>query len=304
MDSVKFAQCLRKNVSGTVLLNERLGPYTSWKIGGPADIFFLPDNAQEVKTSVVEAAREGIPVTILGNGTNVLIRDGGISGLVIKLTRLRTVKRDGDLLRAEAGVGLPFLVSQASKECLSGLEFAVGIPASMGGAVVNNAGAHGINIQDVLVEVQTLDYEGHLLSHGTGDLHFGYRSSSLKLSNKKIVLAAVLQLRGEEPRRIKETMDYFIEYRRRTQPVGAATAGSVFINPPQGSAGYFIEQTGLKGTRVGGAQVSTKHANFIENTGGATASDVLSLIDLIREAVDKKFGIRLLTEIQVLGRGP
>ena len=304
MDAEKFAQRLRGSVSGTVLLNERLSPYTSWKIGGPADIFFLPENSQEVKTSVVEAAREGIPVTILGNGTNVLIRDGGIDGLVIKLSQLRTVRRNGDSIFAEAGTGLPFLVSRALKECLSGLEFAVGIPASLGGAVVNNAGAHGLNIQNVLVEVQTLDAKGYLLTYGTDDLNFGYRSSSLKFSGERIVLAAELRLRQEASHRIKERMENFVEYRRSTQPVRAATAGSVFINPPQVSAGYLIEQAGLKGTKIGSAQVSVKHANFIVNTGGATASDVLALINLVQEGVHKKFGIKLLTEIQVLGRGP
>ncbi|NLO88967.1 MAG: UDP-N-acetylmuramate dehydrogenase [Clostridia bacterium] len=297
-----FIRSINNIGRGDVFIKEPLLRHTSWKIGGPADVLFVPQTFSALRKAIKLAEKYGVPITVLGNGTNVLVRDGGIEGLVIKLSDLRKTVVKGNGIRASAGVPLPYLASLAQKHGLTGLEFAVGIPGTVGGAVFGNAGAHGRSIKDVVSEVAVMDFSGRVTKLGAGNLVFGYRTSAFPKDS--IILWASFSLQKGSKEAIRETMDLYLKCRRETQPVGEATAGCVFKNPPGGSAGYFIEKAGLKGQRVGNARVSTKHANFIVNEGGATASDVLRLIEKIKEEVLKEFGVELKGEIKVLGRGP
>jgi len=300
----EFTNRLNRVVSGQVLPNEPLKIHSSWKIGGAADVLFIPDSVSDLRTALKLAADYQIPVTVIGNGTNVLILDGGIEGLVVKLTGLKYFAVRGERIVAAAGVSLPYLTRVALNNGLTGLEFAVGIPGSVGGAIVNNAGAHGSSMQKVVDSVTAMDMFGRISLFDKNALHFGYRTSLFK-GEKYIVLRASICLRKSEAKKtIEETMERYLNYRKTTQPVGLATAGCVFTNPPEGSAGYFIEKAGFKGYREGDAQVSTKHANFIVNRGNAKAADILRLIEKIKKEVFEKFGVHLVCEIQVLGRGP
>ncbi|KUK09968.1 MAG: UDP-N-acetylenolpyruvoylglucosamine reductase [Clostridia bacterium 41_269] len=297
-----FAKKLENVSRGKVLIKEPLFRHNSWKIGGPADVLFIPKTFSDLRKAVMLAGEYNIPVTILGNGTNVLILDGGIEGLVIKLSELKRTIIKGSRITASAGVSLPYLAFLAQKNGLSGLEFAVGIPGTVGGAVFGNAGAHGKSIQDVVSEAAVMDISGRIFRLRREELGLGYRTSAF--TDDRIILWASFSLKKENGSVIKETMEYYLRCRKETQPLGEATAGCVFKNPPEGSAGYFIEKAGLKGLREGNARVSLKHANFIVNEGGAKASDVLKLIEKIKEEVFEKFGVELKCEIKILGRGP
>ena len=302
MNLEEFVRDIENIGRSRVFIKEPLLRHNSWKIGGPADVLFIPQTFSALRKAVRLAEEYEVPITILGNGTNVLIQDSGIEGLVIKLSELRRTVVKENRITASAGVSLPYLASLAQKHGLTGLEFAVGIPGTVGGAVFGNAGAHGRSIQDVVSEAAVMDFSGRVTKLGSGDLVFGYRTSAF--TKDSIILWASFSLQKGSRKAIRETMDCYLKCRRETQPVGEATAGCVFKNPPEGSAGYFIEKAGLKGLREGNARVSMKHANFIVNEGGATASDVLRLIEKIKEEVLKEFGVELKGEIKVLGRGP
>ena len=292
---------LKTALSGTrgeVVFDAPLAELTSLRIGGPADAFVSPEDVHDVCRIVRQARAARVPVMVLG-GTNLLVQDGGIRGMVLSLSKLAAVEQEDDrLVFAEAGVRMPTLLGFAVHHALSGLEWAAGIPGTVGGAVVMNAGTRLGAIQDCLDAVQMVDPDGRLSIHSAADFSFGYRSVSLP---EGIVVGAWLRLTPASREDIESHIKAYLQYRKQSQPLSQPNAGSVFKNPPGTTAGRLIEEAGLKGYRVGDAQVSPKHANFIVNLGRARAVDVLRLIETIRQAVLRRTGIGLELEWKVVG---
>lgn len=280
---------------------EPMRKHTSWCIGGPAEYFVEPENILELQAVILLAKRRGLPLTVIGNGTNLLVGEKGISGIVLKIgPKMSRVSILGKDILAEAGTRLSMLATTARDNNLGGLEFTAGIPGTVGGAVVMNAGANGASIGELVKEVLLLDNEGHLCRRYGTDLNFNYRSTALQRESA-IVVEVKFSCFTREKHLIQSDMNSFLARRLATQPQGQPNAGSVFKNPPGDSAGRLIEAAGLKGLRIGDAQVSDKHANFIVNLGAATSSDVLSLIEKIKETVYNRYGVELLLEVQVVG---
>lgn len=301
MNVEMLAKDLRAITRGRILLNEPLKNHTTLRIGGPADLLVLPAASGEIPELLEFARQKGLPVTLLGNGSNVLVRDGGIPGLVIKLGgSLTKVEVQGEKVVAEAGVLMPRLAKIALEHELQGLEFMIGIPGTVGGGVVMNAGAHGQNMSQVVTKVEAVSPDNSLRLLPVFALKLGYRQSTLQNSSV-LVTKVYFELSPGDREEIRGKMDHHIQFRRAKQPWNWPSAGSVFINPPGHAAGYLLEQAGVKGLTIGGAQVSEKHANFIINTGGATADDVLRLIEVMKLKVIEQFGVELQTEIQLLG---
>ncbi len=297
----ELAEVLKQKMPGHVFCNEPMKKHTSFKIGGPADILVQPQDADAL-AQALEAARDyGVPVTILGNGSNVLVRDKGIRGLVIKIgNALKTFRQDGERLYFGAGYSLA-LASRKAWECgLSGMEFAVGIPGSIGGAVYMNAGAYNGEMKCVVESVRVMDMAGKAMELTAEDLQFGYRKTSLQQSGY-IITEVCLKMQPGDKDAIKAMMDDFSSRRISKQPLELPSAGSMFKRPPGHFAGTLIEQAGLKGYTVGGAQVSEKHAGFVVNRGSATAADVLQLIADVRRIVMEKAGVELHPEVLVIG---
>lgn len=296
-----LAKELGNITGGRVLVNEPLKNHTTLRIGGPADLLVFPAAVEEIPRLLEFAGQKDVPVTLLGNGSNILVRDGGIPGLVMKLGgSLTRVEVKGDRVVAEAGALMPRLARIALEHGLTGLEFMIGIPGTAGGGVVMNAGAHGQTMSQVVTQVETVSPDLSLRLLPAYALNLGYRHSMLKNSSL-LVTRVHFALSPGNREEIRARMDRYIEFRRTKQPLNWPSAGSVFVNPPEQAAGYLLEQAGVKGLTIGGARVSEKHANFIINTGGATAKDVLQLIEVMQEKVMKQFGIELKTEIQFLG---
>lgn len=284
-----------------VSVNEPMANHTSFKIGGPADIMTYPGNSNQLVNIVKECVKSNIPYMVMGNGTNLLVSDKGIRGVVIKIyDNLAAFKVDNDTIELEAGM----LVSKASKLALeyslTGLEFAEGIPGTVGGAVTMNAGAYIGEMCMVVQQTEYMDGEGNIITI-TGDEHcFSYRSSIIQKS-KGIVLKTRLKLQKGDSVNIKEKMDEFNFKRRDKQPLEWPSAGSVFKRPQGYFVGKLIDDCGLRGYGIGGAQISDKHSGFIINRGGATCSDVLALIKHIQTTVDEKFGVLLEPELRIIG---
>jgi UDP-N-acetylmuramate dehydrogenase len=290
---------------------ELLTRYTAARLGGSAEALLEVQNKKELAQVVRLCWSNGIPFVILGGGSNVLVSDAGVRGLVI-INRARRVQFDEKAkppsVWAESGANFGALARQAAQRGLSGLEWAAGIPGTVGGAVVGNAGAHGAEIADDLLLAEILHYnwaEGdssiQIERWEADQLAYSYRSSVLKhWSGRAVVLAACLRLERREPEKIEAKMQELATYRRRTQPPGA-TIGSMFKNPPGDYAGRLIEAAGLKGLRVGDAQISEVHANFFINLGQASASDFYSLIQMTKTSVVQQFGVNLELEIELLG---
>jgi UDP-N-acetylmuramate dehydrogenase len=282
-----------------LLVNEALSKHTSFKIGGPCAAMALPSDADTL-VHVVELVREyAIPYFLMGNGTNLLCPDEGYAGVVIKTTGINSVCVDGNEIIAECGASLAKTAVAALDASLAGLEFAHGIPGSVGGGVVMNAGAYGGEIAGVAVRTKYLTAGGQI-KEVTGEAHgFGYRKSIFS-SGTDIVLQSAFRLKKGDAVCIKGKMAEISAKRRSTQPLDLPSAGSVFKRPAGLYAGKLIEDCGLKGYKIGGAQVSEKHSGFIVNTGGATAHDVLELISYIKERVYGRFGVELECEIKVI----
>lgn len=296
-----LAKELGKITRGRVLVKEPMRNHTTLRIGGPADLLVFPAAVEEIPRLLEFARQKGLPVTLLGNGSNVLVRDGGIPGLVLKLGgSLNRVEVEGNRVTAEAGVLMPRLSKIALEHGLTGLEFMIGIPGTAGGGVAMNAGAHGQNMSQVVTRVEAVSPDLSLRVMPARALDLGYRHSLLKYSSL-LVTKVYFELSPGSREEIRARMDQYLEFRREKQPWNWPSAGSVFINPPGQPAGYLLEQAGLKGLTIGGAQVSEKHANFIINIGGATATDVQQLIEVMQRRVREQFGIELQTEIQFLG---
>lgn len=282
-----------------VLRDEPMAGHTTFRLGGPADLMALPRTPDEALRAVRAAQILGVPCLILGNGSNMIVRDGGLRGLVVALEGMNLVTIDGESLTAQAGATLSKAAAQAQAAGLSGLEFACGIPGTVGGAAAMNAGAYGHDMAGVLTGARVmLRGEDQWLSRDAMD--YGYRRSAV-LKQDGMVLEARFELTPDDPARIRARMDEFNACRRAKQPLHLPSAGSVFKRPEGHFAGALIEKAGLKGYRIGGAQVSELHAGFIVNVGGATARDVTDLIAHIQKEVLRQFGVKLECEVRVLG---
>lgn len=292
-----FAGCTQR----PLLLAEPMTKHTSFHIGGPAELMAQPQSEAELQSLLLKAAEAAVPVTLVGNGSNLLVRDKGIRGLVIKLgSMLRDIKVSGNELTFGSGVSLAQASKKAAELGLSGMEFAVGIPGSIGGAVYMNAGAYDGEMSKVVKSVRVMDAAGEVSELSAGELDFGYRHSALQGSGK-IVTSVTVELAAGDKQAIAEKMADFSNRRITKQPLELPSAGSMFKRPPGYFAGTLIDQTGLKGYTVGGAQVSTKHAGFVVNIGGATAADVLQLISDVQAKVFAAHGVHLEPEVLVLG---
>ncbi len=282
--------------------NEPLAHYTAMRVGGPADLVVVCESVDEV-VGVVELARgHGVPWLLLGGGCNVLVADSGVRGLVI-VNRAAHIDFEGQTARAEAGAQLAVLAREAVEHGLAGLEWAAGLPGTVGGAVVGNAGAFEGDIASVLRSATVLGPDGEVVERPAAWFEFEYRLSRVKraaMGQRPVVLAATFDLRRGDPGALAARMDEILEWRRTRHPTGA-TMGSTFKNPPDSHAGYLIEQAGLRGYRIGGAQISELHGNFFMNTGGATARDVLALIEYAQAEVKRQFGVELELEIELVG---
>lgn len=281
--------------SSVIRENESLAIHSTMRVGGNARLAAFPRDAEELRSLVSLAKAHGIRHIIVGNASNILFDDKGFDGLVIFTTAMRSVEWNGDTVTAACGVSLTGLSAAATKKGLSGLEFAFGIPGTIGGAVYMNAGAYGSEISAVLTESTYLGSE-EFLTRSAEEHRFGYRTSIYRSTND-IILSATFRLTPDDPAEIAARAEQNMTSRRSKQPLEYPNAGSVFKRPEGAFPGALIEKAGLKGLRIGGAEISEKHANFIVNRGGATASDVLKLVDTARREVYQKFGISLETEI-------
>lgn len=280
--------------------NEPLSRYTYTKTGGPADYLAFPTTRQELKDLLVRARKQKMPVTTLGNSSNLIIKDGGIRGLVIMLPEFNKIEVKKQQITAEAGAAIIAVTKAASQASLTGLEFAAGIPGSVGGAIFMNAGAYGGEIANVVNSIDEILPDGREVQISGSDLHFGYRHSIVQ-ENHGIVVAATFNLEvGQQPQ-IQDKMDELNALRRSKQPLEYPSCGSVFKRPQGHFTGPLIIKAGLQGKSIGGAQVSNKHAGFIINTGNATATDYLQLIQLIQKTVKEKFAVQLETEVRIIG---
>lgn len=286
---------------GEVLLNEPMENHTTWKIGGPADLFVIPDGKQELAEAVRILYRHQIPWISLGRGSNMLVTDKGIRGAVIKPGNgLDYVRFEKNIAYAGSAYSFIKFSVMAGKEGLTGVEFAGGIPGSVGGAVYMNAGAHGSDVSRILKSAEAVLETGELVQMQAKDLKFSYRHSLLQ-ELPAIVTEAVFELQYGDRKEIAAAMASFKDRRLKTQPLQAACAGSVFRNPERDHSARLIEEAGLKGFRVGDAEVSKLHSNFIVNNGKATASDVLTLMEHIQNTIDDQFGVKLVPEVLVVG---
>lgn len=282
-------------------LNEPMANHTTWRIGGPADVFVCPCSVAELQRAVRTAEQQCMPWTVVGRGSNLLVLDGGIRGMVIKMTdNFADIAVDGKRLTALAGRSFVSAANIAIKHNLAGLEFATGIPGSVGGAVMMNAGAHGGEVKDVLEWADVMDGTGEIHRLSNEDLQFRYRYSYLK-DHPMIVVKAAFSLRTGDGQALAAQVKAWSTRRASTQPLSMPNCGSVFRNPPGHHAGALIEAAGLKGFRKGNAQISEKHANFIVNLGNATASDVVLLMSHVQETVRDKYGVELETEVRMMG---
>ncbi len=295
---------LIRALGAQVKQHEPLARYTTFRIGGPAELFVEAHSIDEL-TRFIELARQcATSCFILGNGSNVLVLDGGVRGLVVANRcdhyQLDILTAEHAVLKAESGATLPGLANRLARQGWAGLEWAIGIPGTVGGAVVGNAGAHGASISDTLLRVTVLDETGKQRELPKSEMEFAYRSTRLKQGRGTVVLTAEFEMQHAEPAELIARMNAFTEHRRRTQPTDPSV-GSMFKNPPGDYAGRLIEQAGLKGTHVGSVEVSPVHANFFVNHGGASASDVLQLAETVRERVRSAFGVALELEIEIVG---
>jgi len=294
-----------KEFRGEIRRSVPMAQYTSFRVGGGVDYLAFPTDRSDLQTILLWARENALAHFILGNGTNLLVRDGGIRGLGISLAQgfngLREIERNssGSRICAEAGMSLQGLVQFTMDERLAGLEWAAGIPGSVGGALRMNAGAFQGEMKDHLLSLEIMNGQGRSREMARGELSFSYRS--LELPPEAVILGGVFRLPLGDGSAIRAQIEDFLQRRKAKQPLDLPSAGSVFKNPPEGPAGRLIEEVGLKGGAIGDAQVSEKHANFIVNRGKARARDILALIDHVREKVFQTKGVWLELEIRVMG---
>ena len=298
----EFCHKLEKVITkGTILTGEPMSRHTSFQIGGPADVFVQPATGDEVRQAICLAREEQIPFFVVGNGSNLLVSDDGFRGMIIQIGRnLQEISVVDDEIYVQAGALLSRVARTALEHELTGMEFAAGIPGSLGGAVAMNAGAYGGEMKDILVEAEVLTPEGEIRNLTLEELDLGYRHSCI-FEKDYIVLGARLRLEKGDKEAIKTRMDELAKARREKQPLEYPSAGSTFKRPEGYFAGALIQDAGLKGYTVGGAQVSEKHSGFVVNRGGATAEEVLFLIRQVQKKVKNRFGVTMEPEVRMLG---
>lgn len=293
---------LKERIRGELILNAPMKKYTTWKIGGPADCLLLPKDAADIAEALRFAKEEGIPCRVIGNGSNLLVLDGGIEGMVIRIgENMSSYTIDGTLLTAQSGCILARMARETAKQGFAGIEWAAGIPASMGGAAYMNAGAYGHCFYETLEAVEAVEQNGEIRRISAEELSSGYRHTSL-MESGAVVTKVMVRLRHGDKEALMASVEETLRSRREKQPLDLPSAGSVFKNPEDSHAGYLVELSGLRGKRIGNAQVSEKHGNFIVNLGDCTAKDVLALIEEVRAEVKKQQGYDLETEVLMIGR--
>ncbi|MGG3800250.1 UDP-N-acetylmuramate dehydrogenase [Metabacillus fastidiosus] len=287
---------------GKVIENEPLAHHTTIKIGGPAEIFVEPKNIESLKRTLTIVREHDASFRVIGRGSNLLVSDEGMKGVVIKLGQgLDDLEMDGDVITVGAGYSLVKLATVLSRQGFSGLEFAAGIPGSVGGAVYMNAGAHRSDMSNILVKAHILFEDGTTEWLTNEQMEYSYRTSILQKKRPGICLEAVLKLSQAKKEDVLAVLKQNKDYRRDTQPWNYPCAGSIFRNPLPNYAGQLVEEAGLKGYQIGGAKVSDMHGNFIVNAGGAKAKDVLDLIEYIKKEILEKYDITIETEVEIIG---
>jgi len=295
-----YEQLVNLVSTNNVVKNNPLKSHTYTRLGGKADYFVTPDTYKQVQMVVKFARQERIPFTLLGNGSNLIIKDGGIRGIVMYLGKLSTIRVEGTRIIAQSGALIANVSKRALDEHLTGLEFACGIPGSVGGALFMNAGAYGGEIKDVLIQAVVIDRYGEMKTVAAEDLNLSYRTSNIP-DNEYIVLEGEFGLQHGDYENIKATMDDLTFKRESKQPLEYPTCGSVFKRPPGYFAGKLIQDSGLQGKQIGGAQVSLKHAGFIINKDGATADEYIALIEHVQHVVKEKYDVDLEREVRIIG---
>lgn len=283
-----------------IMINSLMKEHIYFKVGGPVDILLNPSKSEQIIKTIRICRENNIPYIVIGNGSNLLVKDGGIRGIVIKLCALNKLEINGDSIKAGAGVLLKDVSEFALENSLTGFEFACGIPGSVGGAVFMNAGAYDGEIKNVVKEIEVIDKEGNYKVLRGDEIKLGYRTSNIK-DEKYIVISATFKLTPGDKGKIESRIKELTEKRESKQPLEYPSAGSTFKRPEGYFAGKLIEDSGLKGYQIGGAAVSEKHSGFIINKDNATAKDILDLIKYVQKEVKSKFGVELTPEVRILG---
>lgn len=292
---------LEEHLPGKFQINAPMERYTTFRVGGPADLLVSPETREEVCSLLQEIHHQDVPLTVIGNGSNLLVLDKGVRGCVVKLGRsLKKLAIEGTTIRVEAGVLLSRLASAAAEGGLSGLEFASGIPGSLGGAILMNAGAYGGEIGTLVRTVTVADTQGRCRTLDREEMDFRYRHSVV-METGDIILDATLELTRDDPEAIRQRINDLTQKRVSKQPLNFPSAGSTFKRPPGYFAAALIDQAGLRGYRVGDAQVSEKHTGFVVNRGHATATEILQLMDDVKERVHAMSGVWLEPEVRIIG---
>lgn len=283
-----------------IKIDEKLSEYVNFKVGGPADILLIPNSKEQVIKSIKICKENNIPFYLIGNGSNILVRDGGFRGVVLSLKNVKNIYVDGEKIEAECGVMLKEVSDKAIENSLTGFEFACGIPGTIGGAVFMNAGAYDGEISKLIESAEVIDENCNIIRLSREELDFGYRSS-LVMKKGYTVLSAVFKLEKGQVKTIKELIEDLTNKRESKQPLEYPSAGSTFKRPTGYFAGKLIQDAGLKGYSIGGAAVSEKHSGFVINKGNATAKDITDLIKHIQDEVKKQFGVDLHPEVRIIG---
>ena len=284
-----------------IKVDEPMKKHISFKVGGPADFLVKPKTEEELRNVIEFAKKENVPFIVIGNGSNLLVKDGGIRGIVIELSdNFNNYEIDGNIIKAQSGALLAIIGRNAMKNSLTGFEFAAGIPGTLGGALAMNAGAYGGEMKQVVKSVRLMDTEGNIFELSNEEMKFEYRRSLLTTKDY-IVLSAVIELQPGNVEEIKEIMADYSNRRSTKQPLNFPSAGSTFKRPEGHFAAKLIDDCGLRGLNLRGAQVSDKHCGFVINSGGATAKDILDLMFIVKSTVNAKFGIMLEEEVKILG---
>ena len=284
-----------------IKVDEPMKKHISFKVGGPADFLVKPKTEEELSNIIAFAKRENVPFIVIGNGSNLLVKDGGIRGIVIELSdNFNNYEIDGNIIKAQSGALLAIIGRNAMKNSLTGFEFAAGIPGTLGGALAMNAGAYGGEMKQVVKTVRLMDRDGNIFELSNEEMKFEYRRSLLTTKDY-IVLSAVIELQPGNVEEIKEIMADYSNRRSTKQPLNFTSAGSTFKRPEGHFAAKLIDDCGLRVLNLRGAQVSDKHCGFVINSGGATAKDILDLMFIVKSTVNAKFGIMLEEEVKILG---
>lgn len=295
-----YKQLIETHPNLNIQLNHALSDYSHTKTGGEADAIVFPTSKDEVKLIIDWVNENEVPLTILGNLSNLIVRDGGIRGVVMILTDMNAISVDGNFIHAESGASIIEVSNTAHNYSLTGLEFACGIPGSVGGAIFMNAGAYEGEIKDINVKIEAINRSGQFLVYTNQDAEFSYRHSVFQ-TNDNIILGVSFELKEGDQAQIREKMDHLTALREAKQPLEYPSCGSVFKRPEGYYTGKLIQDAGLQGHRIGGAEISRKHAGFIINVGGATATDYVNMIEYIQETIWKLNAVRLEPEVRIIG---